>query len=202
MGMWPRRRSQIGPLPDRSFQLSGHRGARSAFYRHVGLDPDSGAGFDERGDHYVERLAVAVGWVSVAIVLCGMVGAMTDRQLADRADLETRRLKQLANASFEGIVIHCDGVIRDCNRAFARMVGRLIDELIGRPALDFDVPSGPLRPVEVLSRPIEFGGRTGFVSAVRDLTEQKRAEQKIRHLAHHDALTEVCNRRALADRTA
>jgi diguanylate cyclase (GGDEF)-like protein/PAS domain S-box-containing protein len=171
-------------------------------------------------------LAVAVGSVSVAIVLCGMVGAMTDRQLADRADLEARRLKQLADASFEGIVIHCDGVIHDCNRAFARMVGRPIDELIGRPALDFvakkdlarirermddhrsggrieldfDVPDGPLRPVEVLSRPIDFGGRTGFVSAVRDLTEQKRAEQKIRHLANHDALTDLCNRRALADR--
>ena len=171
-------------------------------------------------------LAVAVGSVSVAIVLCGMVGAMTDRRLAGRAELESQRLKQLADASFEGIVIHCDGVVQDCNRAFARMVGRPVDELIGRPALDFvarkdlprirarlddhrsggriefdfDVPGGPPRPVEVLSRPIEFRGRRGFVSAVRDLTERKRAEQKIRHLAHHDPLTDLCNRRALADR--
>ena len=171
-------------------------------------------------------LAVAVGSVSVAIVSCGMVGAMTDRQLAGRADLENQRLKQLADASFEGIVIHRDGVIQDCNRAFARMVGRPVDELIGRPALDFvakkdlprirarlddhqsggriefefDVPGGPLRPVEVLSRPIEFRGRKGFVSAVRDLTERKRSEQKIRHLAHHDPLTDLCNRRALTDR--
>jgi diguanylate cyclase len=173
-----------------------------------------------------EMLAVAVGSISIAIILCGMVGALTDRRLTDQAEREAERLKQLADASFEGIVIHCGGVIRDCNKTFAHMVGRSIDELIGHPAMDFvtkkdlprlqermaehqnggriefdfDVPGARSRPVEVLSRPIEFRGQKGFVSAVRDLSERRRAEQKIRHLAHHDSLTGLCNRAALNDR--
>ena len=60
--------------------------------------------------------------------------------------------------------------------------------------------SGQFLPVEVLSRPIEFKGRAGYVSAIRDLSERRRSEEIIRHLAHHDALTGLCNRLLLNDR--
>ena len=68
-------------------------------------------------------LAVAVGSISVAIVIAGMAAVLTDRRLSLQSRREANRFRQLADASFEGIVIHCDGVVADANETFAKMVG-------------------------------------------------------------------------------
>ena len=175
-----------------------------------------------------ETLALAVGAISVAIILAGMVGAVTDQRLSHQAQREANRLRQLADASFEGIVIHCDGVIFNANEAFAKMVGCEVADLTGHASADFVSPkdrprlaagmqtqgaggrvefelralNGRCLPVEVLSRTIDYKGRTAYVSAVRDLSERKRADEIIQHLAHHDALTGLCNRLLLNDRLA
>ncbi|MDP9083393.1 MAG: EAL domain-containing protein [Pseudomonadota bacterium] len=39
----------------------------------------------------------------------------------------------------------------------------------------------------------------GFVTTVEDITEQKRAEKRIAHIAHHDSLTGLRNRAAFSD---
>lgn len=39
----------------------------------------------------------------------------------------------------------------------------------------------------------------GFVTTVEDITEQKRAEKRIAHIAHHDSLTGLHNRAAFSD---
>jgi len=51
-----------------------------------------------------------------------------------------------------------------------------------------------MTPVELILRPIVFGGRPHHVIAVRDLQARKDAEQHIYFLAHHDALTSLPNR--------
>jgi diguanylate cyclase (GGDEF)-like protein/PAS domain S-box-containing protein len=175
-----------------------------------------------------DSLAVAVGSLSVAIIIAGMVAVLTDQRLSIQSQREAVRLRQLADASFEGIIIHCDGVVTDANETFAKMVGCGVKELIGRHAVDFvakkdwqrlaaSMGSGGLGgriefelrsldgqclPVEALSRAIDFKGRAGYVSAIRDLSERRRSEEIIRHLAHHDALTGLCNRLLLNDRLA
>jgi diguanylate cyclase (GGDEF)-like protein/PAS domain S-box-containing protein len=171
-------------------------------------------------------LALAVGAISVAIIIAGMTGVLTDQRLSAQSKGEANRLRQLADASFEGIVIHCDGVIFNANEAFAKMVGGDVANLPGRASADFvaekdrgrlaasinargpggriefDLQSadGQFLPVEVLSRPIDYKGRIAYVSAVRDLSERKRADEIIKHLAHHDSLTGLCNRVVLNDR--
>ena len=61
---------------------------------------------------------------------------------------------------------------------------------------------GNLRTISVSGRPVfdEQGHFRGYRGTGRDVTEQKRVEEQIRHMAHHDALTELPNRALLHDR--
>ncbi len=61
---------------------------------------------------------------------------------------------------------------------------------------------GSLIDVEVFSGPIPFEGRRATLTACVDVTEQRRAEQRIAHMAHHDALTGLPNRVLFHDRLA
>ncbi|MBI1890731.1 MAG: EAL domain-containing protein [Burkholderiales bacterium] len=53
---------------------------------------------------------------------------------------------------------------------------------------------GALFPVEVRIGPIEINGRKQLLSLARDVTERKRLQDHIQHLAYHDPLTDLPNR--------
>ncbi|HYH22756.1 MAG TPA: PAS domain S-box protein [Azospirillum sp.] len=55
-------------------------------------------------------------------------------------------------------------------------------------------------PVEIAARRFLHAGQPAVVALARDITERKRAEERIYHLAHYDALTDLPNRRLLMDR--
>jgi diguanylate cyclase (GGDEF)-like protein len=82
-----------------------------------------------------------------------------------------------ANGSFSGdIDEYCLSVMR--NVALGKMTRRV-----------FDNPDG--RSVQIMNQPLADGG---WVATVDDITEQKRSDERISHLAHYDALTDLPNR--------
>src|SRR5512133_1515994 len=52
-----------------------------------------------------------------------------------------------------------------------------------------EAPGG--RAIEIINRPLKSGG---WVATIEDITERRRAEEKIAHLAHFDGLTDLPNR--------
>lgn len=59
--------------------------------------------------------------------------------------------------------------------------------------------NGEQFPMELSISEMILGGQRYFVGIVRDITERKRAEEKIEHLAHYDYLTDLPNRALFVD---
>src|SRR3954451_2939466 len=161
-------------------------------------------------------LAVGVALASFAIIALALAGVVLDIRDRRRSELEVDRMRELANASVEGLLV-CDGeAIVSVNTSFAALTGLSTSDLVGT-RLNICFPDraarakllsgsgqpvetglrqrdGSTTPVELILRPIVFAGRPHHVIAVRDLQARKEAEQHIHYLAHHDALTSLPNR--------
>ena len=68
-------------------------------------------------------------------------------------------------------------------------VARVLRDIAHRNAMIITTPDG--RSVQVVNEPLADGG---WVATHEDVTEQRRAEERITHLAHYDALTDLPNR--------
>jgi PAS domain S-box-containing protein len=115
-----------------------------------------------------------------------------------------QRFQQLADSTFEGIIIHENGTILDINQQMAFMLGYDEAELIGKSILEYilieyrkDViqsirsdyqmayntvmrkRNGELLEVEILSRPFIYKNRKVKVAAIRDLSFRKLFEKTI-----------------------
>src|SRR6266436_3551678 len=79
--------------------------------------------------------------------------------------------------SFSGDVGEfCDSIRR--NVALGKITHQIVDTADGRA-------------IEISNQPLEAGG---WVATIEDVTERKRSDEKIVHLAHYDALTDLPNR--------
>lgn len=132
------------------------------------------------------------------------------RRRAEEMVRESReRFQQLANASFEGLVIHDNGLMLDANKRLTEMLGYDRGDLVGKPVWDFidskyhdlarqNISSGSSAtyeielihadgrriPIEVMGRSLNWHGHQARAAALRDITERKQAEATLRNTLH------------------
>jgi diguanylate cyclase (GGDEF)-like protein/PAS domain S-box-containing protein len=162
-------------------------------------------------------LAIAVALASFIVVVLALGGVAIEMRERDRSAREADRMRGLANAAVEGLLV-CDGdTVVTVNENFAELVGGSAADRIAGAKLEQFLSDDDVRqrlldrpnqlvevmltrldgleiPVEVIQRPVDLGGKLHCAVAVRDLRARKEAEKNIRFLAHHDALTGLPNR--------
>jgi PAS domain S-box-containing protein len=131
---------------------------------------------------------------------------VAERKQAEEALREdSEQLQKLSEASFDGVVIMEKGVIQAANQTFADLYGYELSEIIGMDALDFISPEskdivlnkiiagyekryeatvqkkeGKKFEVEACGAAITYKGRPARITAMRDITKRKQAEEALK----------------------
>jgi PAS domain S-box-containing protein len=139
--------------------------------------------------------------------LLGVVTDITDRSHAEKAIKESEeRYKQLSELTFEGIVIHTNGIVEMVNKSFCKIMGYEEEEIIGKDIIkkvvvpeDKDIiydkiqskvtvpyelrgrkKDGTVFPVEIEAKSFQVNGQWKRVAAIRDITQRKQAQWELK----------------------
>ncbi len=144
------------------------------------------------------RRAVA----GVAIDITNLVN--TEKELRKSQE----RYRFLSESAFEGLAVMEEGYLSDVNTALLRMTGYTRKEVIGKASWDYfpdpmqkaainrirgkisgqyesrlNCRDGKVIDVEILARDIVIDGRHLRIAAIRDITDRKEAERKLKEYA-------------------
>jgi len=156
--------------------------------------------------HYTDPAAYGESERQVLEYVSSQVARAIARKRAEEELQESeKRLRTLTEASFEGLAFSENGIVVETNDQTARMLGYSREEMVGKPISDFVAvesrarvlravqtddtetyeqmlvrKDGSVFPVETCARLLQAGGRKTRVTAIRDITERKRAQAAIR----------------------
>ena len=80
------------------------------------------------------------------------------------------------------------------------MIAIAFEQGSNRFSWDHMKQNGEVIPVDVVLTPIRFAGKDFLQVVWRDITERRKQEEKLEHIAHYDVLTHLPNRSLFADR--
>jgi diguanylate cyclase (GGDEF)-like protein/PAS domain S-box-containing protein len=170
-------------------------------------------------------MMVALIAALVVLTLAVIATLVESRLRMRRLDGDQERRRQwnhrLADASFDGLLIHRGGLILQINRALARMLGHRERELLGQNFANLAHPDmvAELRAeleapqpqismftllradktevaVEISSQTIEHEQLPATVTAIRDISQRLADADMIDRLVHCDPLTGIANRKS------
>jgi diguanylate cyclase (GGDEF)-like protein/PAS domain S-box-containing protein len=144
----------------------------------------------------------------------------------DELRASTERLRRLADASFEALVIHRGGRILEVNSAFADLFGHAPEAILGSPvvslfteparaalalqlAVDNETPyetaallaDGSEAAVELIGRTIPYPDEVpARATAIRDIRERRAIQERLARQSFYDTLTGLPNRSLFMDR--
>lgn len=150
-----------------------------------------------------ERYKIYI-WILIltfVILITSLVALILNIIKKNKAD---KALQELADATWEGILIHDKGIVLEINEMFSTIFGYTRKEILKTSFYDkiIDPPSLPIVkekiavndrtqyevtgikkdgtpvPLEIRLKLIEFKGRAARVVAIRDLTDQKKTEKE------------------------
>lgn len=161
-------------------------------------------------------LTVLAGGTAIAL---GFAAAFADRLFHEYDGRMRQRQSALADAAFEALVIHRQGVIMDVNAKMGELTGLAVEELSGRDLRSFlETQDGPLPlddgsfdqvqflahdiafPVELCTRRMSGHRQDMFVTAIRDLREREAHRLKIEELSTKDPVTGFKRRELFIER--
>jgi diguanylate cyclase (GGDEF)-like protein/PAS domain S-box-containing protein len=157
-----------------------------------------------------------------AIYILG-VYAQIERKLFAKHQQELEasenRLKRLSEITMEGIIVHAHGKVIEANKAACQLFGYVEKEIVHMPIQDLMIPEslknmeqcqegiyeiqlrrkdGTIFHAEVVQYEYDYDGNEKVnVTAIRDITERKKNEEKMQYIATHDDLTGLPNKEAL-----
>jgi PAS domain S-box-containing protein/putative nucleotidyltransferase with HDIG domain len=143
---------------------------------------------------------------NITCVICAGMDITARKQAEKELRESEERFRTFADeVTFEGLIIHDKGKIRDVNRQFAEMHGYEISELLEIDALAPVAPEsrdlilkhiqkgyekpyeavalrkdGSRFPMEIRAKKIPYHGKMVRATAIRDITERKRMEEDLR----------------------
>jgi len=157
--------------------------------------------------------------------ISGAVVVFQDLSERKRADLEYKTMLQTATDGY--LVVDADGRLIDTNDAYCAMLGYTREELLHMRVVDVEAVESPaderrhaaeirrigharfetrhrrkdgrVIDVEISTTHLDIRGGV-LITFIRDISERKAVELQIQQLAYYDSLTNLPNRRLLADR--